>query len=116
MKDFKLIVLVGLLTLFLIAGMAFAQGGGQGTGAQSGAPMMGCQQRFDSIDTNHDGKISKEEFTVHTQEMFKSMDANGDGTLVKDEMTCCKGMRGCMGKGMGQGMGKGMGQTKGTTQ
>ena len=78
--------------------------------------MMGCQQRFDSIDTNHDGKISKEEFTVHTQEMFKTMDANADGALVKDEMTCCQGMGGCMGKGAGQGMQHRHGQTKGTTQ
>ena len=121
MKHFKIVVLVGLVTLFFIAGMAFAQGGGQGKGkggqgCGAGNPMIGCQQRFDSIDTNHDGKISKEEFTVHTEEMFKSMDANGDGVLVKDELTCCKGMGGdCMGKGMGQG-GHRHGQSKGTTQ
>jgi hypothetical protein len=128
MKHFKLVVLVGLVTVFFIAGMAFAQGqGGQGKGGQ-GAPMTGCQQQFDLIDTNHDGKISKEEFMVHAEGMFKSMDTNGDGVLTKDELTCCKGMGGgcagcpgcpgggCKGKGTGQGMGYRHGQTKGTTQ
>lgn len=116
MKHFRLVMLVGLVTVFSIAGLAFAQGGGQGKGGGQGAPMMGCQQRFDSIDTNHDGKISKEEFTVHTQEMFKTMDANADGFLVKDEMTCCKGMGGCMGKGAGKGMQHRHGQSTTTTQ
>ena len=93
MKHFRVMVLVGLVTVFFIAGMAFAQGGGQGKGGQ-GAPMTGCQQQFDEMDTNHDGKISKEEFMVHTEGMFKSMDTNGDGVLTKDELTCCKGMGG----------------------
>ena len=114
MKHFKVFVLVGLVTVFLISGMAFAQGGGQGT-----PPMMGCQQRFDSIDTDHNGQVSKEEFAAHTQEMFSKMDANGDGVLTKDELACCKGMGGgCMGKGMGHGMGQQHhhGQTQGSTQ
>lgn len=112
MKHPNLGTLVGLVTVFLIAGMAFAQG--QGQGSQGAVPMMGCQQRFDSIDANYDGKISREEFMVHAEEMFKSMDANGDGVLVEDELTCCKGMGGCMGKGMGQCMGHRHGQSKGT--
>ena len=115
MKHFRRAVLIGSVAVFFLGGMALAQGGGQGKG-RPGAPMAGCQQRFDSIDTNHDGKISQEEFEVHAEEMFKSMDANGDGALVKDELTCCKGMGGCMGKGVGLGMGHRHGQTKGTTQ
>jgi EF-hand domain pair len=114
MKHFKLIVLAGLVTVLFIAGIAFAQGGGQGKGGQGAAPMMGCQQRFDAMDTNKDGQVSKDEFlaTPHQrdnpEEMFKAMDVNKRGYLTKDEFCSGKGM------GMGQGMGKGMGQGQGT--
>jgi hypothetical protein len=113
MKHFKLVVLVGLVTVFVIAGMAFAQGGGQGKGAQ-GAPKMGCQQRFDAMDANKDGQVTKDEFMKaphgkgNPEQMFKSMDVNGQGYLTKDQFCSGKGM------GMGKGMGKGMGQTQGT--
>ncbi len=113
MKLFKLVVPVGLVTVFFLAGIAFAQGGGQGV-----APMMGCQQRFDAMDTNKDGQVSKDEFlaTPHQrdnpEERFKARDVNGRGYLTKDEFCSGKGMG--MGKGMGQGMGKGMGQGQGT--
>ena len=57
MKRLVLVVLVGLLAVFFFAGMAFAQWqGGQG------GPRMGCQERFDALDTNHDGKLTMEEF------------------------------------------------------
>jgi len=122
MKHFKLVVLVGLVTVFFITGMAFAQGGGQGKGGQGAAPMMGCQQRFDAMDTNKDGQVSKDEFLAaphqrdNPEEMFKAMDVNKHGYLTKDEFCSGKGMgmgKG-MGGGMGQGMGKGMGQGQGT--
>ena len=114
MKHFKLVVLVGLVTVFFIAGIAFAQGGGQGKGGQGAAPMMGCQQRFDSMDTNKDGQVTKDEFLAaphqrgNPEQMFKAMDVNGRGYLTKDEFCSGKGM------GMGQGMGKGKGQGQGT--
>ena len=121
MKHFKLVVLVGLVTVFFIAGLAFAQGqGGQGKGGQ-GAPMMGCQDRFDSMDANKDGQVSKDEFMAaphgkgNPDQMFKSMDVKGQGFLTKDQFCSGKGMgMGGMGKGMGQGMGKGMGQGQST--
>jgi hypothetical protein len=109
MKHLKLVVLVGLVTMFFIAGMAFAQGqGGQG------APMMGCQDRFDSMDTNKDGKVTKDEFMKaphgkgYPEQMFNAMDVNGQGYITKDQFCSGKGM------GMGKGMGKGMGQGQGT--
>lgn len=108
MKHFNLVVLVGLVTVFFISGIVFAQGGGQGKGGQGAAPMMGCQQRFDSLDTNKDGQVTKEEFMAashqrgNPEQMFKTMDVNGDASLTKDEF--------CSGKGMGKGMGKGQGK------
>ena len=113
MKHLKLVVLVGLVTVFFVAGMAFAQGGGQGKGAQ-GAPRMGCQDRFDSLDTNKDGQVTKDEFLAaphyrgNAEQMFKTMDVNGDASLTKDEF--CSGKGKGMGKGMGQGQGQGASQ------
>lgn len=125
MKHFRLVVLVGLVTVFFVTGVAFAQGqGGQGQSGQ-GAPMMGCQQRFDALDTNHDGKVTKEEFMAvphhrdNAEQMFNAMDANKQGYLTKDQFCSDKGMgRGGMGKGMGmgRGMGRGMGPGMGQGQ
>jgi hypothetical protein len=115
MKHFRLVVLAGLVTSLFIAGIAFAQGAGQGKGGQGAAPMMGCQQRFDAMDTNKDGQVSKDEFLAaphqksgNPEQMFKAMDVKGRGYLTKDEFCSGKGM------GMGKGMGKGMGQGQGT--
>ena len=122
MKHFKLVVLVSLVTLIFSGGMTFAQGGGQGKGGQGAAPMMGCQQRFDTLDTNKDGQVTKDEFLAaphhrgNAEQRFDAMDINGQGYLTKDQFCSGKGMgmgKG-MGGGMGQGMGKGMGQGQGT--
>ncbi len=104
MTRFKVVVLVGLVTVFLVAGMAFAQWqGGQG------AQRMGCQERFDALDTNHDGKLTLEEFMAaphnrgNAEQMFKAMDVNVHGYITKEEF--------CSGQGMGRrGKGRGMGQ------
>ena len=69
------------------------------------APGMMCQDRFDAMDTNHDGAVTKEEFMAVShpggrgEDVFKSRDTNGDAALTKDEF--------CAGKGNGRGMGKG---------
>ncbi|HQN20250.1 MAG TPA: EF-hand domain-containing protein [Syntrophobacteraceae bacterium] len=113
MKHFKLFVLVGWVSVFFIAGSVLAQGGGQGKGGQ-GPPMLGCQQRFDAMDTNKDGQLTKEEFMANPhhrgnpEQMFNAMDVNGKGYLTKDEF--CSGK----GTGQGQGMGRGMRQGQGT--
>ena len=105
MKHFKLIVPAGLVTVFLIAGMAFAQWQGG-----HGASRMSCQERFDALDTNHDGKLTLEEFMAaphhrgNPEERFKAMDVNGHGYITKEEF--CSGIgRGRHGMGQGQGTG-----------
>ncbi len=105
MKRFKLVVLAGLVTVFFISGMAFAQWQG-GQGAQK----TGCQDRFDALDTNHDGKLTLEEFTAapdnrgNPERMFKAMDVNGHGYITKEEFCSRQGTgRRGRGRGMGQG-------------
>ena len=103
MKHYKLIFLVVLVTVFFVTGLASAQGkGGQG------APRLGCQDRFDALDANKDGQLTKDEFLAaphhrgNAEQMFKAMDVNGRGYVTKDGF--------CSGKGRGKGMGGGMGQ------
>jgi hypothetical protein len=106
MKHSRLTVFIGAAVIFLAADLSLAQGGaGQGGQAR---PMMGCQERFYAMDTNKDGKVTRDEFMAqdhpggHAEDVFKSRDANGDGVLTQDEF--------CSGKGMGRGMGKGKSQ------
>lgn len=38
------------------------------------------------MDTNHDGKVSREEHAASARRMFQQMDANGDGKVTAAEM------------------------------
>jgi hypothetical protein len=42
---------------------------------------------FDKLDTNHDGKLSRDEAQAHptVQANFGNADANGDGVITKEE-------------------------------
>ena len=74
-------------------GHGMAQGMGQGRGMGQGQGQgMGRGMRFQAnaeagmhnrrmIDTNADGKISKDEFTGMTSTWFSRLDANGDGVI-----------------------------------
>jgi hypothetical protein len=42
-------------------------------------------QYFDAIDTDKDGKISKEEHMAKHEERFNAMDTDNDGFLTKEE-------------------------------
>jgi hypothetical protein len=106
MKRFSSMIM-GLVALSLVGMIGSVWAADQSQVGQPGqpAPRMMCQDRFDAMDTNHDGAVTKEEFMAvshpggREKNVFKSRDTNGDGVLTKDEF--------CAGKGMGRGMGKG---------
>lgn len=106
MKRFRLAMAVGLAMVFFVTGMAFSQTQG-GQSVNQGPPRYGCQQRFNALDANHDGKLTKAEFMAaphwrnNPEQVFASMDVNGRGYVTKEEF--------CAGKGMGRGMRKGPG-------
>ena len=45
-----------------------------------------AHDKFQSMDTNNDGRVSREEHTAGAKQMFSTMDANRDGTVTADEM------------------------------
>ncbi|MHB8473724.1 MAG: EF-hand domain-containing protein [Gammaproteobacteria bacterium] len=72
--------------------------------SKAGEGMCGMKK----LDTNGDGKISKEEFMSHMESMFAMMDTNKDGTLDKEEFAKMREGK-CGGKMGGDHMGdKGM--------
>jgi hypothetical protein len=101
MKSRELLVMVSVV--FLLAGLAgsnwAADQSRPGDPGQPGPRMM-CRDRFDAMDTNHDGLVTKDEFMAvrhprgHGEAVFESRDTNRDGVLTKEEF--------CAGKGKGR--------------
>ena len=54
-------------------------------------------ERFERADVNHDGKLSKEEFSASAQERadkrFKELDANADSVVTKEELQAARKAR-----------------------
>jgi len=77
-----------VLASFLLAGSCIA--GQSHAGAQ-------CEARFNSMDSNNDGKVTLNEFQNNAidrskaEKVFHSRDSNGDGVVTKDEMCFAKG-------------------------
>ncbi len=44
------------------------------------------QEHFQKMDTNGDGKISKEEWQAFHESKFSELDKDGDGFVTKEEM------------------------------
>lgn len=72
----KVAITAVALTTALFAGTAFAN--------------KDWEDKFDKIDTNKDGVISKQEFDAHNNEWFTKMDTNKDGSISKDEKKAAK--------------------------
>lgn len=49
---------------------------------------------FKATDTNHDGKLSREESAAGSKKMFTDLDTNRDGTVTTAEMTAAQPMKG----------------------
>lgn len=81
----------------------------EGMGMMKG--MEGCGKNMGAMmDTDKDGKVSKDEFTKHHDDTFAQMDANKDGTLDQSETGHMGKMMEshCAGMPMKGGMGGGM--------
>jgi hypothetical protein len=61
-------------------------GGMMGGGMMGGGMMGGGMGMMRMMDTNEDGKISKEEMTKHQEWMMKALDTDGDGQIDASEM------------------------------
>jgi len=61
------------------------------------------KKRFDRLDKNSDGKLSREEAAKMPQRRFEQLDKNSDGTLTLAELTAGKG-KGKFRKGHGKHM------------
>ena len=101
----------------MIAGFALAaddkkgDDAGKGKGKGKGDPAARAEMMLKKLDTDKDGKISKEEFLASPmakkakdkggdpEKNFTRLDANKDGFITKDELAK-------MGKGKGKGKGK----------
>jgi hypothetical protein len=64
--------------MFAAADTAAKCGGGMGAGNKGGCKMM-------RMDSNADGKVSRDEFMEGHAAMFEKMDSNGDGVLDAEE-------------------------------
>jgi Ca2+-binding EF-hand superfamily protein len=76
-----------------------------------------AEARFNRLDTNNDGVLSKDEVRSSGERKFTRMDSNGDGVITQDDLAQMggRGSRGGgpgTGPGGGQGMGPGGGQNR----
>jgi Ca2+-binding EF-hand superfamily protein len=75
-----------------------------------------AEARFNRLDTNNDGVLSKDEVRSSAERKFTRMDSDGDGVITQDELAQMRGPGGRgqgTGPGGGQGMGSGSGQGTG---
>lgn len=70
-----------------VDGMGGGMGGTQGGGMMQGMGMGGgMMPRFEEMDADGDGKVSREELQAWRAARFAAMDADGDGKLTRDEI------------------------------
>ena len=72
------------LTVALVAAIV-AGHATQAVAAASGHE-KGAHPRFEAIDTDGDGTLTRAEFQAHMDSRFAKADANGDGVLTREEL------------------------------
>lgn len=110
---------ISLLACVLAAGaLALNADHHRGKPGKKGPGMMPGKM-FEMIDTDKDGKISKQEWQTHHEQRFTELDADKDGFVTKDEMKAHHEMMREKRPGMcpdcdgpGKGKGKGMGKKR----
>jgi Ca2+-binding EF-hand superfamily protein len=81
----KKAVFLSLLTA-LAGGTAYAEAPAASPAEKAGACEHGRgAHRFEKLDTNHDGRVSRDEMLGKATARFDSADANKDGTLTPEE-------------------------------
>ena len=105
MKIKYFIVFVALAVLAMpLSGYSSEQNQQQSQPCPAGRKGSQCMERFKSMDGNHDGAVTLEEFKTiphhrgYPEKIFKSKDINGDGSLTQEELCAAKGMHKRMGK------------------
>ena len=81
---FGLILTGGLAAALAASAIAEDRGAGMRGGKEMRAQIMAAH--IAKIDTNKDGKVSKEEATAYKKAMFKQADANGNGKVSQQEL------------------------------
>jgi Ca2+-binding EF-hand superfamily protein len=74
------------LTLALVTGLAFGSTAALAEGMRDGRGGHG-ERFFSKLDTNADGKVTKEELSADVTSRFAAVDVNKDGKVTQDEAT-----------------------------
>ena len=82
MRLFSLFATLVFFFSFSLTAMHHPGGKKHKRGKHRGKHMKRMLQK---IDTNKDGKISKQEWSTHHEQRFAEIDANKDGNLTKEE-------------------------------
>ena len=56
------------------------------SGQKTSGSMSGAKQWLAAMDTDHDGTVSKQEFTAYMEAQFDKADPDHDGTLDENEL------------------------------
>lgn len=77
-----------LAALLFVAAPAFAQDAPANPPAPQGEHRGGGGRGFDAMDTDHDGKVSREEWTAagRNPKRFDMIDADHDGQITREEL------------------------------